>query len=157
MHACPSLLQVRIHRYYIRRTDIFVLTLYTNSYFIPALLAGDRTLVDVVVHELTHSWFGNGVTYVQYWYDLLTCSRIQRFFPPSYIDTQMPLTSGSTKGGQPTSNVSFNNSSMVAHPLVEGSPILSAERHFNVPSKSSPKQQRKPKRKRRRRFWDIRD
>lgn len=27
-----------------------------------ALLAGDRTLVDVVVHELTHSWFGNGVT-----------------------------------------------------------------------------------------------
>src|SRR5258707_12523043 len=29
-----------------------------------ALLAGDRSLVDVVVHELTHSWFGNGVTYV---------------------------------------------------------------------------------------------
>jgi leukotriene-A4 hydrolase len=27
-----------------------------------ALLTGDRTLVDVVVHELTHSWFGNGVT-----------------------------------------------------------------------------------------------
>lgn len=27
-----------------------------------ALLAGDRSLVDVVVHELTHSWFGNGVT-----------------------------------------------------------------------------------------------
>ncbi|RPD67705.1 zincin, partial [Lentinus tigrinus ALCF2SS1-7] len=26
------------------------------------LLVGDRTLVDVVVHELTHSWFGNGVT-----------------------------------------------------------------------------------------------
>jgi leukotriene-A4 hydrolase len=31
---------------------------------IAALLAGDRSLVDVVVHELTHSWFGNGVTYV---------------------------------------------------------------------------------------------
>ncbi|TDL22284.1 hypothetical protein BD410DRAFT_770293 [Rickenella mellea] len=30
---------------------------------ISALLAGDRTLVDVVVHELTHSWFGNGVTH----------------------------------------------------------------------------------------------
>jgi phenylpyruvate tautomerase PptA (4-oxalocrotonate tautomerase family) len=29
-----------------------------------ALLAGDRSLVDVVVHELTHSWFGNGVTWV---------------------------------------------------------------------------------------------
>ena len=28
----------------------------------PALLTGDRSLVDVVVHELTHSWFGNGVT-----------------------------------------------------------------------------------------------
>jgi len=28
----------------------------------PALLVGDRSLVDVVVHELTHSWFGNGVT-----------------------------------------------------------------------------------------------
>ncbi|KAL5495770.1 LAP2_2 [Sanghuangporus weigelae] len=27
------------------------------------LLAGDRTLVDVVVHELTYSWFGNGVTH----------------------------------------------------------------------------------------------
>jgi leukotriene-A4 hydrolase len=29
-----------------------------------ALVTGDRSLVDVVVHELTHSWFGNGVTYV---------------------------------------------------------------------------------------------
>ncbi|KAG1880216.1 hypothetical protein F4604DRAFT_1751031 [Suillus subluteus] len=27
-----------------------------------ALLAGDRSLTDVVIHELTHSWFGNGVT-----------------------------------------------------------------------------------------------
>ncbi|CAL1696869.1 unnamed protein product [Somion occarium] len=32
------------------------------SFLTPTLLAGDRTLVDVVVHELTHSWFGNGVT-----------------------------------------------------------------------------------------------
>jgi len=31
---------------------------------VTALITGDRTLVDVVVHELTHSWFGNGVTYV---------------------------------------------------------------------------------------------
>ena len=29
-----------------------------------ALVTGDRTLVDVVVHELTHSYFGNGVTFV---------------------------------------------------------------------------------------------
>ncbi|KAJ7352538.1 peptidase family M1-domain-containing protein [Mycena albidolilacea] len=33
------------------------------SFLTPSLLAGDRTLVDVVVHELTHSWFGNGVTH----------------------------------------------------------------------------------------------
>ncbi|RPD59483.1 zincin, partial [Lentinus tigrinus ALCF2SS1-6] len=35
------------------------------TFLTPTLLTGDRTLVDVVVHELTHSWFGNGVTYVQ--------------------------------------------------------------------------------------------
>ncbi|KAL5518474.1 LAP2 [Sanghuangporus vaninii] len=33
------------------------------TFLTPTLLAGDRTLVDVVVHELTHSWFGNGVTH----------------------------------------------------------------------------------------------
>ena len=33
------------------------------SFLTPSLLTGDRTLVDVVVHELTHSYFGNGVTY----------------------------------------------------------------------------------------------
>ncbi|KAK7684336.1 hypothetical protein QCA50_012660 [Cerrena zonata] len=32
------------------------------SFLTPTLLAGDRTLVDVVVHEMTHSWFGNDVT-----------------------------------------------------------------------------------------------
>lgn len=32
------------------------------TFLTPTLLAGDRTLVDVVAHELTHSWFGNGVT-----------------------------------------------------------------------------------------------
>lgn len=32
------------------------------TFLTPTLLAGDRSLVDVVVHELTHSWFGNGVT-----------------------------------------------------------------------------------------------
>jgi leukotriene-A4 hydrolase len=32
------------------------------SFVTPTLLTGDRSLVDVVVHELTHSWFGNGVT-----------------------------------------------------------------------------------------------
>ncbi|KLO11271.1 hypothetical protein SCHPADRAFT_855590, partial [Schizopora paradoxa] len=32
------------------------------SFLTPTLLAGDRALVDVVAHELTHSWFGNGVT-----------------------------------------------------------------------------------------------
>lgn len=25
----------------------------------PTLLAGDRSLVDVVGHEISHSWFGN--------------------------------------------------------------------------------------------------
>lgn len=33
------------------------------SFLTPTLLTGDRTLVDVVVHELTHSWFGNSVTH----------------------------------------------------------------------------------------------
>ncbi|TFK71738.1 hypothetical protein BDN72DRAFT_793498 [Pluteus cervinus] len=33
------------------------------SFLTPTLLTGDRSLVDVVVHELTHSWFGNGVTH----------------------------------------------------------------------------------------------
>ncbi|KAF7375083.1 Leukotriene A-4 hydrolase [Mycena sanguinolenta] len=33
------------------------------SFLTPSLLTGDRTLVDVVVHEATHSWFGNGVTH----------------------------------------------------------------------------------------------
>ncbi|KAI0044083.1 leukotriene-A4 hydrolase [Auriscalpium vulgare] len=35
------------------------------SFLTPTLLAGDRSLVDVVVHELTHSWFGNGITHAQ--------------------------------------------------------------------------------------------
>jgi len=35
------------------------------SFLTPTLLAGDRTLVDVVVHELTHSWFGNGITHAE--------------------------------------------------------------------------------------------
>ncbi|KAJ7719240.1 peptidase family M1-domain-containing protein [Mycena maculata] len=33
------------------------------SFLTPTLLTGDRSLVDVVVHEATHSWFGNGVTH----------------------------------------------------------------------------------------------
>ncbi|KAI0245676.1 hypothetical protein BJV78DRAFT_1277392 [Lactifluus subvellereus] len=33
------------------------------SFLTPTLITGDRTLVDVVVHELTHSWFGNGITH----------------------------------------------------------------------------------------------
>jgi len=35
------------------------------SFLTPTLLAGDRSLVDVVVHELTHSWFGNGITHAE--------------------------------------------------------------------------------------------
>ncbi|KAG7442686.1 zincin [Guyanagaster necrorhizus] len=33
------------------------------TFLTPTLLTGDRTLVDVVAHELTHSFFGNGVTH----------------------------------------------------------------------------------------------
>ncbi|KAI6159444.1 peptidase family M1-domain-containing protein [Pisolithus thermaeus] len=33
------------------------------TFVTPTLLTGDRTLVDVVLHEITHSWFGNGVTH----------------------------------------------------------------------------------------------
>ncbi|KAH7106395.1 peptidase family M1-domain-containing protein [Auriculariales sp. MPI-PUGE-AT-0066] len=33
------------------------------TFLTPTLLAGDRSLVDVVAHELTHSYFGNGVTH----------------------------------------------------------------------------------------------
>ncbi|KIY73540.1 Metalloprotease [Cylindrobasidium torrendii FP15055 ss-10] len=33
------------------------------TFLTPTLLAGDRTLVDVVAHEATHSYFGNGVTH----------------------------------------------------------------------------------------------
>ncbi|KAF8139623.1 peptidase family M1-domain-containing protein [Boletus edulis] len=32
------------------------------TFVTPTLLTGDRSLVDVVIHEITHSWFGNGVT-----------------------------------------------------------------------------------------------
>ncbi|KAF6765906.1 peptidase family M1-domain-containing protein [Ephemerocybe angulata] len=33
------------------------------TFLTPTLVTGDRALVDVVVHELTHSWFGNGITH----------------------------------------------------------------------------------------------
>ncbi|KAG6919450.1 hypothetical protein DXG01_005709 [Tephrocybe rancida] len=33
------------------------------SFLTPTLVTGDRSLIAVVVHELTHSWFGNGVTH----------------------------------------------------------------------------------------------
>ncbi|KAK7019843.1 leukotriene A-4 hydrolase [Favolaschia claudopus] len=33
------------------------------SFVTPTLLTGDRTLVDVVIHESIHSWFGNGITH----------------------------------------------------------------------------------------------
>ncbi|CAG7847845.1 Leukotriene A-4 hydrolase homolog Short=LTA-4 hydrolase; AltName: Full=Leukotriene A(4) hydrolase [Serendipita indica DSM 11827] len=32
------------------------------TFLTPTLLSGDRALVDVVAHELTHSYFGNGIT-----------------------------------------------------------------------------------------------
>ncbi|OJA13741.1 hypothetical protein AZE42_01549 [Rhizopogon vesiculosus] len=33
------------------------------TFVTPTLLAGDRSLTGVIVHELTHSWFGNGITH----------------------------------------------------------------------------------------------
>lgn len=32
------------------------------TFLTPTLLSGDRALVDVIAHELTHSYFGNGIT-----------------------------------------------------------------------------------------------
>jgi leukotriene-A4 hydrolase len=32
------------------------------TYLTPSLLAGDKSLVNVVAHEISHSWTGNGVT-----------------------------------------------------------------------------------------------
>jgi leukotriene-A4 hydrolase len=32
------------------------------TFITPALIAGDRSLVDVVAHEVAHSWTGNLVT-----------------------------------------------------------------------------------------------
>ena len=45
---------------------MFVITvnntfLLTNH--LSALITGDRSLTDMVIHELTHSWFGHGVAY----------------------------------------------------------------------------------------------
>jgi len=36
------------------------------TFVTPTLLAGDRSLVDVVAHEIAHSWFGNLVTTVNW-------------------------------------------------------------------------------------------
>lgn len=32
------------------------------TFVTPCLLAGDRSLADVIIHEIAHSWFGNLVT-----------------------------------------------------------------------------------------------
>ncbi|WWD18897.1 leukotriene A-4 hydrolase/aminopeptidase [Kwoniella shandongensis] len=33
-----------------------------TTYVTPTLIAGDRSQVDVVAHEISHSWFGNGIS-----------------------------------------------------------------------------------------------
>ena len=76
-----------------------------------ALLTGDRALVDVVVHEVSHSWFGNGVTSVS---DSL--SNTYHLIQPSHTSaTPMRVISGSTKAGQLTWNVFFSRSSAHQH------------------------------------------
>jgi len=42
------------------------------TFLTPTLLAGDRSLVDVVAHELSHSWFGNNVVRPKRFLHLLT-------------------------------------------------------------------------------------
>ena len=48
----PSMLVITVN-------NMFLLTNHLS-----ALITGDRSLTDVVIHELTHFWFGNGVTWV---------------------------------------------------------------------------------------------
>src|SRR5262245_38521056 len=50
-----------------------------------ALLTGDRSLVDVVVHELTHSWFGNGVTLVPHSFLSSSCNSSCRHAEASHF------------------------------------------------------------------------
>ena len=62
-----------------------------------AIITGDRSSTNVITHELSHSWFGNGVTWV-----LFVFLAVKSTNPFSV--TLMLRTSGWMKDGRPISN-----------------------------------------------------
>lgn len=53
--------QVRLSYEDRRASPSLTVTICSLTFLTPTLLAGDRSLVDVIAHELSHSWFGNNV------------------------------------------------------------------------------------------------
>lgn len=72
------------------------------TFVTPCLLAGDRSLADVIVHEICHSWFGNLVTNAN-WGDFWlnegftmyaqrrVCRELYGEKPPSHTHTLTPF------------------------------------------------------------------
>lgn len=56
------------------------------TFVTPTLLAGDRSLANVVAHEIAHSWFGNlvtNVTWEHFWLNEGWTGALSRQPPPS--------------------------------------------------------------------------